>query len=180
MNISAEKWKLICEKTLNNYVNMKKRLEMNNMFSNFILTYYSISLIIYSITPKYFKNYNSHLSEYFSLIFSIVLLAFSLVNSNAKYTERIKKLHDSINKLKTLKREQYTEEFKSKYDEIVNNNEMRKDQDFYITIIRLKLYESYDEINRMKEWTIIWGIIIMRIIILLIPLIAFFICFIGE
>ena len=40
-----EKLRYICNTTLNNYINMEKRLNENKRFSNFILTYYSIFLI---------------------------------------------------------------------------------------------------------------------------------------
>lgn len=135
---SAEKWKDICEVTLSNYANMKKRLNRRDSTSKFILIYYSIVLIVYTLTNKYFPdNYNSILGEYFSIILSIVLLAYSLINNNARYSERIRSLEESINGIKTIKRSLSTENLdqqKEKYNTIVDRTEMRKDVDFFNTV----------------------------------------------
>ena len=80
-----EKWKKIMDTTQSNYANMIKRLTRKSKFSNFILIYYSIFLIITTLTCKYFSDYyNVILSEYFSIILSIVVLAYS--NGFALYT----------------------------------------------------------------------------------------------
>ena len=85
-----EKWKKIMDTTQSNYANMIKRLTRKSKFSNFILIYYSIFLIITTLTCKYFSDYyNVILSEYFSIILSIVVLAYSIINSNANYSVRI-------------------------------------------------------------------------------------------
>lgn len=39
-----------------NYDNMLKRLLRKKQFSNFVITYYSIALIIYSLTAEFFQN----------------------------------------------------------------------------------------------------------------------------
>lgn len=70
-NIKVEKyslkttWTLICETTLLNYVN---RLSYRQKFSNFILIYYSLILIITYLTPNFFDFYNSNLSGYFNIV----------------------------------------------------------------------------------------------------------------
>lgn len=62
----------IMDMTQCNQANMLKRLDRISKFSNFVLIYYSIVLIIYALTVIYFpKYYNSELSEYFSIIISI-------------------------------------------------------------------------------------------------------------
>lgn len=131
-----EKLRSICNTTLNNYINMEKRLNANKRFSNFILTYYSIFLIVSSLTSSFFGLYNSELCEYFGIIISVVLLAFSLINSSANYDKRIDVVTIAINKLKTLKRNTSLEpeEFKKAYDEIVDNVEFRSDIDFFRTV----------------------------------------------
>ena len=141
-----EKLRRVCNTTLSNYINMEKRLNANKRFSNFILTYYSIFLIISSLTSSFFDLYNSKLGEYFGVIISVVLLAFSLINSNANYDKRIDVVTIAINKLKTLKRNTAleAEEFKKEYDEIVDNVEFRSDIDFFRTV---KSYCKKSEIN---------------------------------
>lgn len=126
----------ICSITLENYIYMKKRLEFKDNFSKFILTYYSIFLIILGITGNYFKTFDKNLGDYVSILFSVVLLAYSLINSNAKYEVRIFNIEKSINLLKSLKRDEIVtlDKFKEKYDNIVNNTEMRSDRDFYNTV----------------------------------------------
>ena len=130
-------WRKICSTTLSNYINMEKRLSENKRMSNLILTYYSVFLIINSLTAIFFDWYNKHLSEYFGLILSIVLLAYSLINSNANYAQRIDAVTKAINDLKTLKRnltDNNIEEFKSQYNDVVDNVEFRSDIDFFYTV----------------------------------------------
>ncbi len=130
------KYRNICSITLENYIYMKKRLEFKDNFSKFVLTYYSIFLIILGITGTYIKTFDKNLGEYVGILFSVVLLAYSLINSNAKYEVRIFNIEKSINTLKTLKRNEEIslENFKEEYDRVVNNTEMRSDRDFYKTI----------------------------------------------
>ena len=82
----------------------------------------------------FFEWYNKQLCEYFGLILSIVLLAYSLINSNANYSQRIDLVTKAINELKTLKRtltDDNIEEFKKKYYNITDNIEFRSDIDFF-------------------------------------------------
>lgn len=139
------KFRSICSITLENYLNMKKRLEFKDNFSKFILTYYSVFLIILGITGNYVETFNKSLGEYVGILFSVVLLAYSLINSNAKYEIRIFNIEKSINILKSLKRDEeiLLDKFKEKYDTVVNNTEMRSDRDFYKTI--KSLYRKKDE-----------------------------------
>lgn len=138
---NEDKWRSICEVTLNNYINIKKRLKRREVFSNNILIYYSIFLIICSLTSKFFSlHFNTTLGEYFGIVISVVLLAFSLINNNARYSERIRNMEKSINELKTLKRLSNSisvDEFMKIYDNIVDNSEMREDVDFFITVKHL-------------------------------------------
>ena len=130
-------WRKICSTTLSNYINMEKRLSESKRMSNLILTYYSIFLIINSLTALYFEWYNKQLCEYFGLILSIVLLAYSLINSNANYSQRIDSVTNAINELKTLKRtltDDNINEFKDKYYNITDNVEFRSDIDFFYTV----------------------------------------------
>ena len=162
------KWRKICETTLKNYINMEKRLSESKKFADFILVYYSIFLIINSLTAKYFTLYNSTLCEYFGIILSVIMLAYSLINSNANYAQRITNVTTAINSLKTLKREDIIKTdlalFRTKYDDIVDNVEFRSDIDFFRTVKSLckdnniKWYEKIticgttnDEIETTKQ-----------------------------
>ncbi|GAU76042.1 SLATT domain-containing protein [Fusibacter sp. 3D3] len=135
---SLEKWKDICEVTLSNYANMKKRLTRRETTSNFVLIYYSIALIIFTLTNKYYPEiFNGRLSEYFSLILSVILLVYSLINKNARYSERIGKVEESMNAIKTIKRHLKSENLEEQieiYNNIVDKTEMRSDVDFFNTI----------------------------------------------
>ena len=138
INYDKEKWLKICNTTLSNYINMEKRLTENKKLSDFILIYYSIFFIINSLTAVYFDCYNVKLCEYFGIILSVVMLAYSFINSSANYTRRIDVITNAINQLKTLKRnfndEKEIDSFKSKYNDIVDNVEFRSDVDFFRTI----------------------------------------------
>ena len=133
-----EKWMKVCNTTLSNYINMEKRLSENRRFSEFILIYYSLFFIINSLTAVYFDFYNDKLCEYFGLILSVVMLAYSFINSNANYTKRINNITNAINELKTLKRtsiiDEDIDEFVRKYNAIVDGVEFRSDIDFFRTV----------------------------------------------
>lgn len=128
----------IMNTTQNNYANMLKRLDRKSRFSNFVVIYYSIALIIYSLTAKFFpERYDEDLSAYFSIIISVVILAYSIINSNAKYNERIKAAENVLNSVKTMKRElteDNIDEKRAKYHEITNAAEYRSDVDFFKTL----------------------------------------------
>ena len=151
---NKEKWLKICNTTLSNYINMEKRLSENKKFSNFVLTYYSLFFIINSLTAVYFDLYNDKLSEYFGIILSVIMLAYSFINSNANYSRRIDVITNAINELKTLKRNSFSEEnlemFINKYNDIVDNVEFRSDIDFFRTIksrckeVGIKWYEKFN------------------------------------
>lgn len=130
-------WRRIISTTLNNYINMEKRLSGSKKLSNFILVYYSIYLIISSLTSSFFAWYNKQLSEYFGIVISIIILAFSLINSNANYSKRIENITNAINSLKTIKRKLCDEDLEnniSEYNAIVDQIELRSDLDFFNTI----------------------------------------------
>lgn len=142
---TKEKWKKIMDTTQLNYANMVKRLTRKSKVSNFTLIYYSIFLIVSSLTGKYFPNqYHLVLAEYFNIILSVIILAYSLVNNNANYNIRINSIEDSMNKIKNLKRnlkDSNFDEFKKSYNDITDKTERRDDRDFFITVKGLaKLY----------------------------------------
>ena len=96
----------IMNTTQSNYSNMLKRLQIRKSFSNFVITYYSITLIVYTLTAEFFPDkFNTELSNYFNIILSIVVLTYSLIITNAKYSERIQAAERILNEVKAKKRE---------------------------------------------------------------------------
>lgn len=88
------------------------------------------------------------MGEYFGIILSIIVLAYSLVNNSANYSVRITKIEDALNKLKTIKRElreDSIEECKKKYYAVTDATERREDMDFFVTVKHL-----------CKEYNISW------------------------
>lgn len=136
LDLELKRIQKICEITTENYINMKKRLCCKDKFSKFILTYYSIFLIILGVSGNYIKPYDKNLSDYTGVLLSIVLLAYSLINSSSSYEIRIYKLEKTINELRELRRKNNltSKEFAKEYDLIIINTEMREDRDFYMTI----------------------------------------------
>lgn len=128
----------IMDTTQSNYSNMLKRLSFKKAFSNFTITYYSVALIIYSLTAEYFsKTFDEKLSSYFNIILSIVVLTYSLIIANANYSERIHSAEKVLNDVKAKKRELTKSNVKKKrkeYDEIMSKAEYRTDIDFFRTL----------------------------------------------
>jgi len=130
----------IMEYTQMNYNSMWKRLHRKAHFASFILVYYSIFLIIYSLTQIVFAQYyHEALSSYFNIIMSIVVLVYSLISSNAKYDSRIKAIKEALDAVKREKRTLSLEletfdEAKEAYDRIIENTEYREDIDFFATV----------------------------------------------
>lgn len=135
------KWKRIVNLSLNNYSNMNKRLSHKKQFAEFVLVYYSVALIILAMTAKWFSGcFNAELADYFGIVLSVVLLAYSLVNSTAEYNQRIAASQELINNLKTIKRtlgddqEPVPQDFIDKYNRLMDKAERREDIDFFRTL----------------------------------------------
>lgn len=128
----------IMNTTQSNYSNMLKRLQGKKVFSNFVITYYSICLIVYSLTAEFYPQiFDTKLSSYFNIILSIVVLTYSLIVSNAKYSERIQSAERVLNEVKAKKREitdSNVQEKREEYDKIMSKAEYRSDLDFFRTI----------------------------------------------
>lgn len=198
----SNKWTRISNLTLSNYSNMNKRLEHKKKIAETILVYYSVAIIILSITAKYFPNFvNADIAEYFGIVCSIVLLAYSLVNNTAKYDRRIAECQRVINGVKTLKREINAdiETFKDKYYRLIDNVEIRDDIDFFRTLkqqckeanvhfwnVKLKDASKSDELAELKNHLseinipiILCRIVLMYLtdaILLLLPIVVFLLC----
>lgn len=128
----------IMDTTQSNYANMLKRLSLKKNFSNFIITYYSVALIIYSLTAEFFPEiFDEKLSSYFNVILSIVVLTYSLIITNANYAERIHSAEKVLNDVKAKKRELTEENVdikRKEYDDIMSKAEYRTDIDFFRTL----------------------------------------------
>lgn len=158
---NIEKMYRIMNVTQSNYANMMKRLQGRKDFSNFVITYYSIALIVYSLTAQFFPEYfDVKLSSYFNIILSVVVLTYSLIISKSNYTERIHGAERILNEVKSKKREltdANLQEKKSEYDEIMSGAEYRAEVDFFKTIKQMckengvKWYWYKGDIKKLRE-----------------------------
>lgn len=103
---NRDKYYRIMNITQSNYANQWKRLSKDSKRADFILIYYSIAIIVYSLSVKFYPNLiNEIWSTYAGLILSVIVLIFSIINSKAGYPERIAKVQVALNEVKRLKRE---------------------------------------------------------------------------
>ena len=198
----------IMNTTQSNYSNMLKRLQIRKSFSNFVITYYSITLIVYTLTAEFFPDkFNTELSNYFNIILSIVVLTYSLIITNAKYSERIQAAERILNEVKAKKRELIegnVAEKRKEYENIMSKAEYRSEIDFFRTLKQkckkndvcwlrykkgLEKMEDRDEADKLKEYlsenfplTQQLKIFLQYVgegIIVIIPIFIFILCFID-
>lgn len=128
----------IMNTTQSNYSNMLKRLQSKKTFSNFVITYYSISLIVYSLTAEFYSDiFDVKLSSYFNIILSVVVLTYSLIITNAKYSERIQAAEKVLNEVKAKKRmltKDTVKDVSIEYEKIMSKAEYRSEIDFFRTL----------------------------------------------
>ena len=208
---NIKKWKRIMNVTQNNYANMLKRLNRQHKVSNYVLIYYSIFLIVITLTSKYFPTYfNAGLGEYFGIILSIIVLAYSLINNSANYAVRITNIEDAINKIKTIKRgleSKDLNELIDRYNAVTDTTELRSDVDFFITVKQLckknnmcwftvKFKSKMDEMDyseeqrQIKDYISELSLLVEEVkiiseyvwyaILFLIPIVIFLICILSE
>lgn len=206
---TREKMYDIMNTTQSNYSNMLKRLQRRKMFSNFVITYYSIALIVYSLTAKFFpKIFNENISNYFNIILSIVVLTYSLIIANANYSERIHSAERILNEVKAKKRElkdENAQEKRKEYENIMSKAEYRSEIDFFRTLkqkcknndvrwffykIDLKNMKDEEEAKKIKEYLSEnfpfvqqFKIILQYMgegIIIVVPIFIFALCFIWN
>ena len=198
----------IMNTTQSNYSNMLKRLQIRKSFSNFVITYYSITLIVYTLTAEFFPDkFNTELSNYFNIILSIVVLTYSLIITNAKYSERIQAAERVLNEVKAKKRELIegnVAEKRKEYENIMSKAEYRSEIDFFRTLKQkckkndvcwlrykkgLEKMVDRDEADKLKEYlsenfplTQQLKIFLQYVgegIIVIIPIFIFILCFID-
>ena len=103
---NRDKYYRIMDVTQSNYANQLTRLSKDAKRADFILIYYSLALIIYSLSVKFYPSlFDETWISYSSIILSIVVLIYSIINSKAAYPKRIRKIQKALNKIKGLKRE---------------------------------------------------------------------------
>ena len=197
----------IMDTTQSNYSNMLKRLNMRKSFSNFVITYYSIALIVYSLTAEFFpKIFDVKLSSYFNIILSVVVLTYSLIIANAKYSERIHAAEKVMNEVKAKKRELEdgnVQEKRREYEIIMSKAEYRSEVDFFQTLKQrckkkgvcwmrynkdLENMENKEEAEKLRDYLSenfpltqqmkIFFQYIWEGVIVLVPVVLFMICFI--
>lgn len=96
----------IMDRTQSNYANQLTRISRDAKRSDFILIYYSLALIIYSLSVKFYPHlFDETWTSYSGIILSIIVLIYSIINSKARYSERITKIQFALNEVKRLKRE---------------------------------------------------------------------------
>lgn len=109
MNVPSynrDKYYRIMDRTQSNYANQLKRLSRDKKRADFILIYYSLALIIYSLSGKFYPElFNENWISYSSIILSIIVLIYSIVNSRSEYSGRISSIQHALNDVKRLKRE---------------------------------------------------------------------------
>lgn len=130
------------------YSNQLKRLSVSSKRANFILIYYSIALIIYTLALRYFNHMlHQDFTEFASIVISIMILIYSIISSNSRFSERAHDVEFSLNQIKRMKRKlanipsmsydeqgEEFEDFKEKYEDLIDNVEYRDDLDFYYTV----------------------------------------------
>ncbi|MBQ6825741.1 MAG: SLATT domain-containing protein [Clostridia bacterium] len=153
----SEKYYRMIKKKQLVFTHQLKRLSKANKRASFVLIYYSIMIIVYSLSLKFFPNYFcNNLVDFFNIVLSVIVLIYSIINSNSRYSERVRVVENALSKIKKLKRkladvnEINNEEDKSKkfdeikieYEDLIDSVEYRDDLDFYYAV--LNLCKSYN------------------------------------
>lgn len=115
------------------YEKMISRIERKSKISNYLLIYYSIVLIAYSLVAFIFsKAVNPYTLPFYNIMISVTMLIFSVVNNLANYQERLEKIKKSKQALGKLEIEAGYMDLKdvqSKYVDIVENTEKALSRD---------------------------------------------------
>lgn len=153
-----EKIKERYEITRQNYINMKKRIESDLKFYNFVLTFGSLYLIILGITDITFKGLlNSKWVGYISLVQSIVLFTVSLLIRPDDTRDKVEKLRNGILKLNRIieKVNSCSELMNEEYQNLMKEMIVREDIDYYNTAKllneRIKTEEYKKEMEKVMK-----------------------------
>lgn len=160
---NRNKYYRIMDRAQSNYAYQLKRLTRDKKRADFILIYYSLALIVYSLSAKFYPLFfDETWISYSSIILSTIVLIYSVVISHAEYSDRIASIQHGLNEVKRLKRElgslpedlpentssisedgntdshlSIFNRLKNEYDQLVSSTEVRDDLDFYYTILQL-------------------------------------------
>ena len=127
---NRDKYYRIMDRTQSNYGYQWKRLSKESKRADFILIYYSLSIIVYSLSVKFYPHFFSETwSSYSSLILSAIVLIYSIINSKAGYTDRINKIQNALNEVKRLKREVGALPQKAPYGDFGDSNMADKNEE---------------------------------------------------
>jgi len=103
---NRDKYYRIMDRAQSNFANQLKRLSKDSKRADNILIYYSISLIVFSLVTTFYPQlFNTKWLIFSSIILSVIVLIYSIINSKASYPERIAKIKVALDTVKSLKRE---------------------------------------------------------------------------
>lgn len=142
------------EITRQNYINMKKRLEANLKFYNFVLTLGSLYLIILGITDISFEGVlNSKVLSFISLVQSIILFTVSLVIRPDDTRDKIENLRNGILELNIIieKNDNSSETMSEEYQTLMKKMIVREDIDYYCTAKLLNEKIKTEEYKKEME-----------------------------
>lgn len=124
--------------TIASYINKGNRLRRKQGRYTFFQVYYSVMLIIYTITQISFKQYfHDALATYLSLILSVVMLVISVLPSASDCSGKISETEETLRALRKAARELDEPEklpsVRQDYIQIMRGAERRADIDFFRT-----------------------------------------------
>lgn len=88
--------------TKSTYTNMARRLEQRKKFTDFILLYYSASLLILLITSKFLPIFDEEISRYLSIILLVVVVVYATINRYANYESRMQSTYQLVNRIEII------------------------------------------------------------------------------
>ena len=131
-----------------------KRLKFNEFCSNFILVYYSLSILIVSIVTLTEKDFYGNIehTNLMSTILSAIILVTSLMIVNVNYQLRAVRMRDNYLELQKL-----YEEIKlhMEHNSIINQHDEEKFKNHYVSILeKHENHITFDDIaNRLQTET---------------------------
>lgn len=88
--------------TKSTYTNLARRFEQRKKFTDFILLYYSASLLILLITSKLFPVFDVEISRYLSIVMLVVVVVYATINRYANYDSRMQSIYQMVNRLEII------------------------------------------------------------------------------
>lgn len=88
--------------TKSTYTNLARRLEQRKKFTDFILLYYSASLLILLITSKFFPIFDEEISRYLSIVLLVVVVIYATINRYANYDSRMQSTYQLVSRIEII------------------------------------------------------------------------------